>query len=99
MTMNLTDLIVAVMGILLKRNRGSKEWIPYSLFEALKVQDQGLHRYPIIATILNPYRIHSHVFLRFQIVLRIFKETCNNHNDNNPNWEGCNNGYRLKIIH
>ena len=99
MTMNLTDLIVAVMGILLKRIRGSKEFIPYSLFVALKEQDLGLLLYSIIATILNPYRIHSHVFLRFQIVLRIFKETCNNHNDNNSNWEGCNNGYRLKIIH
>ena len=92
--MNLTDLIVAVMGIILKRIKGSKEFIPYSLFEALKEQDLGLLLYSIIATILNPYRIHSHVFfLRFQIVLRIFKETCNNHNDNNSNWEGCNNGY------
>lgn len=51
MTINLTDLIVAVMGKILKRIRGSKEFIPYSLFEALKVQDQSLHRYPITATI------------------------------------------------
>lgn len=51
MTMNLTDLIVAVMGRILKRIRGSKEFIPYSLFESLKEQDQGLHRYSITATI------------------------------------------------
>lgn len=51
MTMKLTDLIVTVMGRILKRIRGSKEFIPYSLFESLKVQDQGLHRYPITATI------------------------------------------------
>ena len=46
-----TDLIVAVIGKILKRIRGSYEFIPYSLFEALKVQDKGLHRYPITATI------------------------------------------------
>ena len=28
--------------------------IPYSLFEALKVQDQGLHRCPITATMKIP---------------------------------------------
>lgn len=51
MTMNLTDLIVAVMGRILKRIRGSKEFIPYSLFESLKEQDLGLLWYPITATI------------------------------------------------
>ena len=51
MTMKNTDLIVEVIGKILKRIRGSKEFIPYSLFEALKVQDQGSHRYPITATI------------------------------------------------
>ena len=54
MTMNLRDLIGAVMGILLKRIKGSKEFIPYSLFVALKEQDLGLLRYSITATILNP---------------------------------------------
>jgi len=54
MTMNLRDLIVAVMGIILKRIKGSKEFIPYSLFVALKEQDLGLLRYSITATILNP---------------------------------------------
>jgi len=53
MTMNLTDLIVAVMGRILKRIRGSKEFIPYSLFESLKEQDLGLLWYSITATILN----------------------------------------------
>ena len=36
--MNCMDLIVAVIENILKRIRGSKEFIPYSLFEALKVQ-------------------------------------------------------------
>ena len=33
------------------RIKGRKEFIPYALFEAFKVQDQGLHRCPIIAII------------------------------------------------
>ena len=28
------------------RIKGRKEFIPYALFEAFKVQDQGLHRCP-----------------------------------------------------
>ena len=35
------------------RIKGRKEFIPYALFEAFKVQDQGLHWCPIIAIIQN----------------------------------------------
>ncbi len=42
------------------RIKGRKEFIPYALFEAFKVQDQGLHRCPtitlsIIKLILNSF--------------------------------------------
>ena len=36
------------------RIKGRKEFIPYALFEAFKVQDQGLHRCPITATMKSP---------------------------------------------
>ena len=42
------QFIERIAGIALKRIRGSKEFIPYSLFEASKARDTGSSRYPAI---------------------------------------------------
>jgi hypothetical protein len=43
----------------LKRIRGRKEFIPYALFEALKVRDFGSNRCPIIVLMDKSARIQS----------------------------------------
>ena len=63
------------------RIKGRKEFIPYALFEALKVQDQGLHRCPtitlsIIKLILNLFIrqcTHSPKIQRNEAKLRFFQ--------------------------
>ena len=42
------QFIERIAGIVLKRIRGSKEFIPYSLFEDSKARDTGSSRYPAI---------------------------------------------------
>ena len=42
------QFIERIVGLALKRKRGSKEFIPYSLFEASKARDTGSSRCPTI---------------------------------------------------
>ena len=45
------DFIIAVTGNRIEEELGGVGLVPYSAFEASKVQDQGLHRCPVTAII------------------------------------------------